>query len=429
MSYINIITIFVIIYIQFIQSKDYNFLRLGGIPVLSQYNLSIDTATSNTILLNDALQGLVSGDSLYFPNITFSFIGGVYVNNLYNVEIIIDGTLLFTNDRDTWPKDSDGSVKDCITFEDIEQVTFTSNGIGTLNGNGKKWWGAIDFLKHGEDRPMLFRITRSKDIIVENLLFKDSPYWTFFSDKSDGLIVRYSAVDARWDQKDRHTLLDLQAFNTDGFDVTGKNVYMHDLSIWNDDDCISVKDGSEDMLFERISASGLGLVIGSIGQTRVNNITFRDSVLHHTFKGIYMKTRWYDVGPIGETAMISNILYENITIDEPEQWGIWIGPAQQTGQPCPLYWPIVDRSECLMSGAQTWVNITLKDITINNPIKSPGVLLGNSSNPMQNVIFENVIINNPGSKPWGDDFYLCDGIAGIATGTTYPVPPCFTYVD
>ena len=38
------------------------------------------------------------------------------------------------------------------------------------------------------------------------------------------------------------------------------------------------------MLFERIQASGLGLVIGSIGDNRVNNITFRDTIMHNTFK-------------------------------------------------------------------------------------------------------------------------------------------------
>jgi polygalacturonase len=76
-------------------------------------------------------------------------------------------------------------------------------------------------------------IKHSKNILVENLLFKDSPYWTFYAEDSDGLVIRYSDVDARWTDKDEHTALDLQAFNTDGFDVTGKNVHIHDANIWN----------------------------------------------------------------------------------------------------------------------------------------------------------------------------------------------------
>ena len=45
------------------------------------------------------------------------------------------------------------------------------------------------------------------------------------------------------------------------------------------------------MLFERITASGVGLTIGSIGTSNVNNITFRDCYMHHTWKGIYLKFR------------------------------------------------------------------------------------------------------------------------------------------
>ena len=148
----------------------------------------------------------------------------------------------------------------------------------------------------------------------------------------DGLEVRNSEVDVRWTRYEKHTLRDLQAFNTDGYDVTGRNVYMHDLKIWNDDDCIAVKDGSSDMLFENIEASGLGLVIGSIGSSVVNNITFRNAYMKNTVKGIYLKTRWRDEPAVGMTASITDIYYQNITITQPEQFAIWIGPAQQAGQ-------------------------------------------------------------------------------------------------
>ena len=61
-----------------------------------------------------------------------------------------------------------------------------------------------------------------------------------------------------------------------------------------------VKDGSHDMLFERIEASGLGLTIGSIGGSSNNNITFRDCHMHKTSKGIYMKFR-------GNGGVVSNV--------------------------------------------------------------------------------------------------------------------------
>jgi polygalacturonase len=133
--------------------------------------------------------------------------------------------------------------------------------------------------------------------------------------------------------------LDCHRFNTDGIDVSGHNVHVHDVDIWNQDDCIAVKDNkysgdkiSSNMTFERINASGLGLTIGSIGISTVRNITFKDSYLYESYKGIYLKFRTpKNEGSIDEDlhGIIEDILFSNITLESPEQWAIWIGPAQQ----------------------------------------------------------------------------------------------------
>jgi polygalacturonase len=75
-----------------------------------------------------------------------------------------------------------------------------------FKGNGKKWWGAIDFLKHQENRPRLLHIKGSQSVLVENLLFKDSPYWTFYAESCDGLVIRFCEVDARWTNQNYHTV-------------------------------------------------------------------------------------------------------------------------------------------------------------------------------------------------------------------------------
>eukprot|EP00660_Eupelagonema_oceanica_P007384 gene7384-24098_t len=148
---------------------------------------------------------------------------------------------------------------------------------------------------------------------------------------------------------DGHNLIDITAYNTDGFDVSGRNVWIHDCTVWNQDDCIAVKDGSENMLFERITASGVGLTIGSISGSTVRNITFRDCYMHNTFKGIYMKFRAGD-----RPGLIADVTYENIVIEGAEQWAIWIGPAQQSddrrnlcaAHPCSSCWPILPGARC-----------------------------------------------------------------------------------
>ena len=90
---------------------------------------------------------------------------------------------------------------------------------------------------------------------------------------------------------------------------------------------------SQHMLFERITASGLGLTIGSIADREnhscINNITFRDAYMYKTWKGIYMKSFNGHTEPgVIAFGMISNVLYENIVMDKPAQVPIWIGPQQ-----------------------------------------------------------------------------------------------------
>ena len=64
---------------------------------------------------------------------------------LRNITFQIDGSLVFTSDRNVWPRRSDNNdVLDCFQFTNIEGVTFTSSTRrGELDGSGEPWWGAI----------------------------------------------------------------------------------------------------------------------------------------------------------------------------------------------------------------------------------------------------------------------------------------------
>jgi len=91
---------------------------------------------------------LQPGDEFYIPNKTFTLVGGIINHGLNSIVWTNDGTLSFTNDRETWPVGPSGGVLHCIYLQDIANVTFTSNGKGTYDGNGQRWWGAIKFLIH-----------------------------------------------------------------------------------------------------------------------------------------------------------------------------------------------------------------------------------------------------------------------------------------
>jgi Glycosyl hydrolases family 28 len=274
----------------------------------------------------------------------------------------------------------------------------------------------VGYVKLGEDRPRLFKVDRTSNILIENLVFRDSPMHTIHMEGIENVTIRHVSVVARRTHADGHNLIDMSALNTDGIDVSGQNVHVHDVDIWVQDDCIAVKDNnyppyiSSNMLFERVNCSGLGLVIGSIAGTQVSNITFRDAYLHKPFKGIYTKFRepsyhWkrnhttHNFRNHTTYGSISNVLYENIVMEAPIQWPIWIGPAQQSDQedpcfanPCSLCWPQDPFSECKVVPSSMYHNITLSNIQINNPGLSPGVILGGDGDrpTIDTIVFHNV---------------------------------------
>ena len=179
----------------------FDFVQLGGIPSQSD----IETMTHNQKLLNSTLNSLEPSDQFLLPNETFHLLGGIHVTSLVNNVLDIQGTLKFSNNRETWPVDADGHVMECMYFDSLEKVTFTNSlgragdlsARGTLDGNGAAWWGAIQYLEHQEDRPRLLHVGRSKDLIIEFILLKDSPFWTTWLQNCDGLVIRYSDVDAK----------------------------------------------------------------------------------------------------------------------------------------------------------------------------------------------------------------------------------------
>eukprot|EP00056_Hartaetosiga_gracilis_P006791 m.100842 g.100842 ORF g.100842 m.100842 type:complete len:448 (-) comp12559_c0_seq1:1399-2742(-) len=418
-----------------VSGKVINFAHVGGVSGDS----SLTTCEKNAKLFNRTVQAMEPFDVFFLPNETFWLIGGIQVFHLKHVTFQIDGTFAYTNNQTAWPRHGDGHVYDCMRFNSCHNITFTSSGVGTLYGNGRDWWGAVKYLEIGENRPKLLQIENTSVIVIEHLFFKDSPYYNLWAGDVRDVIIRYCDVVAEFaPNPQRHNVFEIQAFNTDGFDVAGKNVHIHDCNIWNDDDCVAVKalngdniqaQCSENYLIERVNASGVGLTIGSVGasdaHTCVRNITFRDSVMHNTFKGIYMKSR--PSGTSTSTGEITDVLYHNITIYNPTQWAIWIGPQQAGyGGACSLLWPEDPLSKCPVPENMTWKNITLSDVTVHNPMYSPGVIMGNDTNPMLDVTFSNVKVTNAGSYPWGDKYYYCSNVKnGKATHNTDPIPPCF----
>jgi hypothetical protein len=305
----NVLTPFNDIIISMDQEDDahhiYNFeFDFGGIP----NDPSPDTVLWNTLRLNETLQGKASTNStLIFPaNRTFYFYHNIYAPNLKNVILQIDAHLkLERNNSESifWDVQANPDLKHPLPFLKFfkgTNITITSaNKQGRIDGNGPQWWGIPfwGYLQITEHRPFLLQVNQTTHLTISNLMFKDSPLYNIHLKSVNHVEIHDVSIISRRTNSESHTLIDLTAFNTDGIDISGHNVHIHDVDIWTQDDCIAVKDNmlddqvSSNMTFERITASGVGFVIGSIGASTVRNITFRDSYLYKSFKGKYTTIR------------------------------------------------------------------------------------------------------------------------------------------
>ncbi len=154
-----------------------DFEALGGIPIDSTHT----TCKANTQRLSQVLQYNASDNTIVFHKL-FHFFNGVYAEHLKNVQLIIDGTLRFERP----PVKTVDHPPACIMINKSKNITVTSTTRGLIDGRGSNYWGVpvVGFLELVEHRPRLFRMNQTSDILIENVVFKDSPYHTVYLEVS-----------------------------------------------------------------------------------------------------------------------------------------------------------------------------------------------------------------------------------------------------
>ena len=432
---------------------------------------------SNTAVLNALFAAAKPGDTILIPQAEgdYYMAGGISAGNLVNVTLILGGTLRAVVDFDGWP------IAGNINHQSYQPFIhfYNSNGLqikanvsqqGMIDGQGKEWWNryTVGMLsaKERPGRPRLFQVSSCRNVLIENIEILNSPSWNLVLSGVDhaevrGVTIRTDKHEIRKIKAERrrrrlrrlgivegpaasarrlYTNLQPEDLNTDGIDPSGKDVWIHDSAVYNDDDSIAVKptnsggpfsNCSQDMVIENTVLTGFGASIGSVPPSTqhncVRNITFRNISMPHTGKGVYVKSNPTCAADGSKTSEITDITYEDITITDPLWWPVWIGPQQQQEpgssleRKCSLFFPLDDR--CPTQGCSTFTNIVLRNIKITNPVLSPGVILGNSTNPMKNIVLDGVVVENPGTFPYEKN-YLCEYADVQVSGATTPVPSC-----
>lgn len=125
----------------------------------------------------------------------------------------------------------------------------------------------------------------------------------------------------------------------------------------------------------------VGSVPPEVNGNCVDNITFRNVNIIRPIKGIYVKTNPGDKGH----GNVTNVYYQNFTMDRPIWWAIYIGPQQMKepdgdGPGCMLY-PFDKKGTCTTQPLVTLRNITLENIKITKSLLYPVTIRCNVSNP------------------------------------------------
>ena len=372
----------------------------------------------------------------------YNVLGGVVVEGK-QITFSMQGTLILVANFTTWPVEGNRYLTFIHFFN--SSVNVTGSGTGYFEGKGISWWNKWIIDPPAANKPYLLQFYNCSNMHITGFSAHNSPGAYIVID--DSINIEIFDIDIETDRKAKQEIRDRASkmtnltvqpedLNTGGINPSGRYIHVHDLRINNDDDSIAVKPLNEQsiqgpctehLLFERLTLIGYGASIGSVPPNEyrhcVNNITFLDIDMPETGKGIYIKSNPHC--GVSKTCQLSNILYQNITITNPSWWAIWVGPQQQhepgkkLDEKCALDYPIDEH--CPTQGCADFRSIVLKDVTITNPRYSPGVFLGNVTNPME-ITLDNVNVHGGDIFPFGHD-YKCENV-NMTVINSNPVPKC-----
>lgn len=198
----------------------------------------------------------------------------------------------------------------------------SAGGGGAIAGGGAAWWR----LGHNADRPHLVSLPNVRNATITGLTLVDSPAHNLVLRGRD-ISVTHLRVEAGLDSCDGFS----HAPNTDGANVGGQNILIHDLWVHNGDDCIPVTTpgaaaggGNTFGVYAdsvHCECGTNGAVIYNEGGT-VSGAVFNDFGVHHTNQGAGAKISRPGRNATG--GLVTNITFSNYHILSPRYAALYV---------------------------------------------------------------------------------------------------------
>jgi polygalacturonase len=234
-------------------------------------------------------------------------------------------------------------------------------------------------------RPRTFRLVNCRNVLVEGLTFKRSPYWTISPLACDNVTI------------DKLTIINPpDSPNTDGINPEScRNVHIANCHVDVGDDCITIKSGKETdgrrelWPCENITISNCtlvhghgGVVFGSEMSGSIRNVTIANCVFVGTDRGLRFKARR------GRGGVIEDIRADNLVMDGvlcPISVNLFYGPGAWTDK------KVTDQSPAPVDeGTPRFRRLRFSNITARRVKYAAAYLMGLPEMPVEDVALDNV---------------------------------------
>jgi polygalacturonase len=204
---------------------------------------SFKQALLNGKAFNMAVSAANSSDTdrtvIISPGKNYTFLPDGPSDNLINVTVLFDGIFYAWHENENdWPKNKDGNHWPLICFTNTLNLMVKGNGV--IEGNGYMWWWTV-ILTSNDNRPDLFTILTSRNTVIDGITVRNGPQYHMNFLDALNMTVQNIVVKVELNDKALEDLLPTFPLNTDGIDISGRDIYFRNLSIQNYDDAVAVK--------------------------------------------------------------------------------------------------------------------------------------------------------------------------------------------
>ncbi|ORY93961.1 pectin lyase fold/virulence factor [Syncephalastrum racemosum] len=268
------------------------------------------------------------------------------ITGLDNVHISLEGTILFSDDMTYWVDNMYLlNYQSAGTWWFMAGNDIRIDGGGTIDGNAQVWWNA----EAKDPRPVALTFENVTGLEVSDILMTQVPFWTFLMRDTKNAVFENLRI--RSYSNSQHA-----AHNSDGFDVyRSENVTIRNSEVINNDDCVSIRANSTNILIENLYCFGShGISVGSLGQyARDGEYDFASNIYVHNItcdncqNGARVKA-WN-----GGTGYVSNVTFDDFEVTYVDN------PIVITTHYC-------DNNQPDYCNGDETQSLTFKDITFNN---------------------------------------------------------------